>query len=209
MSFGIIWKRWRIILKKIKEIIAKNKKITVCVAAIICILIVAGISLLFFNGAADIKRSQNLLADAKKEIENLKKEISAPDRDTFITIDNKVVVGFVEIKGLDINYPVMNAFNDNTYNYSMCRTGNKMPWDIEGMTIYGIDSFTDSLNDMKDGEILIFEDLAGEKYEYRYDKNYTENKDDNNVKSHNDYGIKICNVEKDGKEKKCFWFVKK
>lgn len=196
-------------MKKVKELLTKNKKITVCAVGILCVLVVAGISLLFSNRAADIKRSQNLLADAKKEIENLKKEISAPDRDTFITIDNKVVVGFVEIKSLDINYPVMNAFNDNTYNYSMCRTGNKMPWDIEGMTIYGIDSFTDSLNDMKDGETLTFEDLAGEKHEYRYDKNYAENNADNNVKNYNDYGIKICNVDKNGKEKKCFWFVKK
>ena len=123
----------------------KNKKITVCAVAIVCVMIVAGITILFVNRTADIKRSQNLLADAKKEIENLKKEVPVLDRDTFITIDDKVVVGFVEIKGIDMTYPVINAFNDKTYNYSMCRTGNKMPWDIEGMTIYGIDSFTKSL----------------------------------------------------------------
>lgn len=196
-------------MKRIKEIITKNKKITVCAVAIICVLIVAGISLLSVSHAADIKRSQNLLADAKKEVENLKKEIPTLNRDTFITIDNKVVVGFVEIKGLDMNYPVINAFNDKTYNYSMCRTGNKMPWDIEGMTIYGIDSFTKSLNDLKDGDTLIFEDLSGEKYEYQYDKNYTEKNNKNNVKNYNDYGIKICNVEKNGKEIKCFWFIHK
>ena len=195
-----------------------NKKITVCAVAMICVLIVAGIILFVVNKtrfydtastAVDIKRSQNLLADAKEEMEDLKKEVSALDRDTFITIDNKVVVGFVEIKGLNMSYPVMNTFNDKTYNVSLCRTGDNMPWDIEGMTIYGIDSFTESLNNMKDGDTLIFEDLAGEKHEYRYDKNYTENNDDNNVKNYNDYGIKICNVEKDGKEKKCFWFVQK
>ena len=62
---------------------------------------------------------------------------------------------------------------------------------------------------MKDGKTLTFEDLAGEKHEYRYDKNYAENNADNNVKNYNDYGIKICNVDKNGKEKKCFWFVKK
>lgn len=208
MSFCVIQKR-RIILKKIKEIIIKNKKITVCAAAIICVLIVAGIGLLFVNRTADRKRSQNLLADSKKEIENLKKEISALDRDTFITIDNKVVVGFVEIEGLDMNYPVINAFNDKTYNYSLCRTGNKMPWDIEGMTIYGIDSFTKSFDDLQDGATLVFEDLAGEKYEYQYNKNYAEKKNKNNVKNYNDYGIKICNVEKDGKEKKYYWFVQK
>ena len=187
----------------------KNKKITVCAVAIVCVLIVTGIAILYVNRTVDIKRSQNLLTDAKEEIEDLKKEVSALDRDTFITIDNKVVVGFVEIKGLNMNYPVINAFNDKTCNYSLCRTGDNMPWDIEGMTIYGIDSFTESLNNMKDGDTLIFEDLAGEQYEYQYDKNYTENNDDNNVKNYNDYGIKICNVEKDGKEKKCFWFVQK
>lgn len=208
MSFCVIQKR-RIILKKIKEIIIKNKKITVCAAAIICVLIVAGIGLLFVNRTADRKRSQTLLVDSKKEIENLKKQISALDRDTFITIDNKVVVGFVEIEGLDMSYPVINAFNDKTYNYSLCRTGNKMPWDIEGMTIYGIDSFTKSFDDLQDGATLFFEDLTGKKYEYQYDKNYTEKNDKNNVKNYNDYGIKICNVEENGKEKKCFWFAKK
>lgn len=205
-------------MKKVKEIITKNKKITVRAVAIVCVLIVAGIILFVVNKnnfydtvstTVDIKRSQNLLTDAKEEIEDLKKEVSALDRDTFITIDNKVVVGFVEIKGLNMNYPVINAFNDKTCNYSLCRTGDNMPWDIEGMTIYGIDSFTESLNNMKDGDTLIFEDLAGEQHEYQYDKNYTENNDDSNVKNYNDYGIKICNVEKDGKEKKCFWFVQK
>ena len=196
-------------MKKIKEMSTKNKKITVCAAALICVLIVTGIVMFVSNRTADIKRSQNLLNDAKTEIENLKKEIPALDRNTFITIDNKVVVGFVEIKELNICYPVINAFNDNTYNYSLCRTGNSMPWDIEGMTIYGIDSFTESLNDMKDGQNLVFEDLAGEKHEYRYDKNYTENNRDNNIKNYNDYGIKICNVEKNGKEKKFFIFVQK
>ena len=196
-------------MKTIKGIMTKNKKITVCAVAIVCVMIVAGITILFVNRTADIKRSQNLLADAKKEIENLKKEVPVLDRDTFITIDDKVVVGFVEIKGNDMTYPVINAFNDKTYNYSMCRTGNKMPWDIEGMTIYGIDSFTKSFDDLKDGETLVFEDLAGEKHEYQYDKNYTEENNKNNVMNYNDYGIKICNVEDNGKEKKCFWFVKK
>lgn len=196
-------------MKKIKEIIIKNKKITVCAAAIICVLIVAGIGLLFVNRTADRKRSQTLLVDSKKEIENLKKQISALDRDTFITIDNKVVVGFVEIEGLDMSYPVINAFNDKTYNYSLCRTGNKMPWDIEGMTIYGIDSFTKSFDDLQDGATLFFEDLTGKKYEYQYDKNYTEKNDKNNVKNYNDYGIKICSVEKNGEEKMCYWFIQK
>ena len=196
-------------MKKIKEIIIKNKKITVCAVAIICVLIVASIGLLFVNRTADRKRSQNLLADTKKEIESLKKEISALDRDTFITIDNKVVVGFVEIEGLDINYPVINTFNDKTYNYSLCRTGNKMPWDIEGMTIYGIDSFTKSLDDLQDGATLVFEDLAGEKYEYQYDKNYVEKNKKSNIENYNDYGIKIWNVEKNGETKKCYWFIQK
>ena len=196
-------------MQKIKEIITKNKKVTVCTVAVICVLLVAGIILLVVNHAADIKRSQNLLADSKKEIENLKKEIPALDRDTFITIDNKVVVGFVEIQGLDMSYPVINAFNDKTYNYSLCRTGNKMPWDIEGMTIYGIDSFTKLLDDLQDGATLVFEDLAGKKYEYQYDKSYMEKNNKSNIENYNDYGIKICNVEKNGEEKKCYWFVQK
>ena len=72
-----------------------------------------------------------------------------------------------------------------------------MPWDIEGMTIYGIDSFTDALDEIKNGDKLIFEDLAGEKYEYKYEKDAE--KDKNKV---------ICKVDSEGKEKGYFLFVR-
>ena len=56
IKFGIIQKRWRMILKKIKEMSTKNKKITVCAAALICVLIVTGIVMFVANRTADIKR---------------------------------------------------------------------------------------------------------------------------------------------------------
>lgn len=83
------------------------------------------------------------------------------DRNTFITVDNKVVVGFISLPNKQIKYPVINTFNDNTNTYSLCRSGDKMPWDLEGMTIYGIDSFTRVLEDIESGEKLEFEDVTG------------------------------------------------
>lgn len=51
---------------------------------------------------------------------------------------------------------------------------------------------------------MIFEDLAGEKYEYKYEKDAEEDK--NKVI---DYGIKICKVDSEGKEKGYFLFVRR
>ena len=76
-----------------------------------------------------------------------------------------------------------------------------MPWDIEGMTVYGIDSFTDVLEQINDKEILVFEDVTGKKYEYEYQKEVKEKVVD--------YGIKICRVDESGKTSKEYWFVKK
>ena len=36
-----------------------------------------------------------------------------------------------------------------------------MPWDTEGMTVYGIAAFTKNLSELQVGDQLIFEDLAG------------------------------------------------
>ena len=76
-----------------------------------------------------------------------------------------------------------------------------MPWDIEGMTVYGIDSFTDVLDHINDKEMLVFEDVTGKKYEYEYQKEVKE--------KIVDYGIKICKVNESGKISKEYWFVKK
>lgn len=76
-----------------------------------------------------------------------------------------------------------------------------MPWDLEGMTIYGIDSFTRVLEDIESGEKLEFEDVTGKKYQYKYEKNIK--------KKVVDYGIKICSVDKEGEVNKEYWFVKK
>ncbi len=192
-------------MEKIKELLNKNKKITVMAAVTLCVLVVIAVALAATsgNGSGDRKRAKQLCDNAEKEIADMKEDVPKMDRDTFITIDDKVIVGFVEIPDKNIKYPVINVFDKNTYAYSLCRSGDGMPWDIEGMTIYGIDSFTDPLDEIKNGDRLIFEDLAGEKYEYKYEKDAVEDK--NKVI---DYGIKICKVDKEGKEKGYFWFAK-
>ena len=156
------------IMEKIKELLNKNKKITGIVAVTLCALVVIVVALAATggNGSGDRKRAKQLFDNAEKEIAHIKKDVPKMDRDTFITIDDKVIVGFVEIPDKNIRYPVINVFDKNTYAYSLCRSGDGMPWDIEGMTIFGIDSFTDALDEIKNGDKLIFEDLAGEKYEY-------------------------------------------
>ena len=75
-----------------------------------------------------------------------------------------------------------------------------MPWDLEGMTVYGIDSFTDVLGEMNDGEKLVFEDVAGKKYTYKYKEQIKEKAVD--------YGIRICKVNESGKISEEYWFVK-
>lgn len=192
-------------MDKIKKILNRNKKKAVLVAVVLCVLVIIAVVLVLNggNGSGDRKRAKQLYDNAEKEIDDIKKDVPKMDRDTFITIDDKVIVGFVEIPDKNIRYPVINVFDKNTYAYSLCRSGDGMPWDIEGMTIYGIDSFTDVLDEIKNGDKLIFEDLAGEKYEYEYEKDAE--KDKNKVI---DYGIKIRKVDSEGKEKGYFLFVR-
>ena len=181
----------------------KKDIITVIAVVAASVLIIAGVSFVISNrdGGADRKRAQKLSADVQEEIAALKEDIPEPDKDTFITVDNKVVVGSVEISSLNIKYPVLNTFNKNTAAYSLCRNGSSMPWDIEGMTIYGVDSFTEVLSELKAGDVMVFEDLAGEKSEYKYINN-----EEDNVNNVIDYGIEICNVDKSGKIKMRYMF---
>lgn len=187
-----------------KKLLNKNKKVTVMAAVTICALVVIVVALAFTggNGRDDRKRAKKLSDNAEKEIAEIKKDVPKMDRDTFITIEDKVVVGFVEIPDLSIRYPVINVFDKNTFTYSLCRRGDGMPWNIEGMTIYGIDSFTDALDKMKNGDKLIFEDLTGKKYQYKYEKEAGIDE-----KKVTDYGINICKVDKTGKEIKKFCFI--
>ena len=191
-------------MDKIKKFLNKNKKKAVLVAVVLCVLvIIAVVSVLNSgNGSGDRKRAKQLYDNAEKEIDDIKKDVPKMDRDTFITIDDKVIVGFVEIPSLNIRYPVINVFDKNTCTYSLCRNGDGMPWDIEGMTIYGIDSFTGNLGKMKNGDKLIFEDMTGKKYDYRYEKRTGDDE-----KKLTDYGINICEVDKNGKEIKKFCFI--
>lgn len=193
----------RITMEKIKEWIGKNRIASGIVAIAICVVIVGAVVyiVIYENGGADRKRATKLADAAVEEIASIKEKIPQMDRDTFITVDNKVVVGFVSIPDKNIKYPVINVFDKNTCSYSLCRQGENMPWDIEGMTVYGIDSFTDVLDHINDKEMLVFEDVTGKKYEYEYQKEVKE--------KIVDYGIKICKVNESGKISKEYWFVKK
>lgn len=190
-------------MEKIKVWIGKNRKVSGIVAIALCVIIVAVVACIIINenGSGDRKRATKLADAAVKEISSIKKDIPKMDRDTFITVDNKVVVGFISIPDKNIKYPVINVFDKNTYSYSLCRQGESMPWDIEGMTVYGIDSFTDVLDHINDKEMLVFEDVTEKKYEYEYQKVVKEKVVD--------YGIKICKVDESGKISKEYWFVKK
>lgn len=189
-------------MEKIKEWIEKNRKVSNIVAIALCMIIVVVVAWIIINGSGsgDRKRATKLANVAVKEIASIKSVIPKMDRDTFITVDNKVVVGFVSIPDKNIKYPVINVFDKNTCSYSLCRQGENMPWDIEGMTVYGIDSFTDVLDHINDKELLVFEDVTGKKYEYEYQKKVKEKVVD--------YGIKICMVDESGKISKEYWFVK-
>lgn len=179
----------------------KNRKVRGIVAIAICVILIIVVAWMIIkgSGSGDRKRATRLADAATKEISSIKEEIPQMDRDTFITVDDKVVVGFVSIPDKNIKYPVINVFDKTTCSYSLCRKGTNMPWDIEGMTVYGIDSFTDVLEQINDKEILIFEDVTGKKYEYEYRKKVKEKVVD--------YGIKICKVDESGNIRKEYSLV--
>lgn len=116
-------------MDKIKKILNRNKKKAVLVAVVLCVLVIIAVVLVLNggNGSGDRKRAKQLYDNAEKEIDNIKKDVPKMDRDTFITIDDKVIVGFVEIPDKNIRYPVINVFDKNTYAYSLCRSGDGMP----------------------------------------------------------------------------------
>jgi hypothetical protein len=189
------------ILMKIKiEKFLKNKK-SVCIAsAILVIIIMAGIGIgINMSGTADRNRASKLSKMATKEINDIKKSTPNMDRDTFIEVNEKVIVGFIKISELKMEYPVLNTYNRKNYDSSLCRVGTGMPWDTVGMIVYGIDSFTSPMKQMKYGTSMIFEDLAGKKYKYIYKKDSDRKAIDN--------GIKICTVDKDGNEKETYQFI--
>lgn len=183
----------------LNESIIKNK-ILVSILALCIIISIAAITLSLADGAKDRRDAGKLSQDVEREIKNIKSEISNMDRDTFVTVDDKVIVGFLEFPNNN-RYPVINVFDENTSSSSFCRQGANMPWDLEGMTIYGIKSFTKELEKIQDDFQLVFEDLAGEKYQYKYQKNPKEQVID--------YGIIIFMVDKEGNEKECYQFVRK
>ena len=81
---------------KIKiEKFLKNKK-SVCIAsAILVIIIMAGIGIgINMSGTADRSRASKLSKMATKEINDIKKSTPNMDRDTFIEVNEKVIVGF-------------------------------------------------------------------------------------------------------------------
>ena len=180
----------------------KNGKVRGIVAIAFCVVIISVVAWIIIkeSGSGDRRRATKLADVAVKEISSIKKDIPQMDRDTFITVDDKVVVGFISLPDENIKYPVINVFDKMTCSYSLCRQGTNMPWDIEGMTVYGIDSFTDVLEQIKEKEILIFEDVTGSQYQYQYQKKETENVVD--------YEIRICRVDESGKVEKEYRFVK-
>lgn len=189
-------------MNKVKETFKKNKRRSFIVIIAICLVIaIVVLYIAVGNGRSDRKRAKQLEKAVETEMLNIKKKIPKIDRDTFVTVGNKVVVGFVSLPNQEVKYPVINVFNDNTNTYSLCRNGEGMPWDINGMTIYGIDSFTKVFEKLEQGEKLEFKDLAGKKYEYSYEKKAKEKAVD--------YSITICNVSKKGDINKKYLFVEK
>ena len=115
-----------------------------------------------------------------------------PDRDTFLSVEGKVVVGFLQIPSQNTEYAILNTFDANTASFSLCRDGTSMPWDTEGMTVYGIAAFTKNLSELQVGDQLIFEDLAGTQYHYQYIEKSEEVID---------HGIQIISSDKNKNEK--------
>lgn len=178
----------------------KKRNVTLLIVAGVLILLIVAV-VIATAGSRDHRRAEKLLDQAQKAQKELAEYVENPDRDTFLTVDQKVVVGYLQIPSLDRKYAVLNTFDENTAEYSLCRDGSKMPWDVEGMTVYGIASFTGELEGLTEGEELIFEDLAGETYSYQY---VMEDKE-----KVIDHGIQIISSDKKKNEKEIYQFVKK
>lgn len=181
----------------------KDRKISRAVPVLIlAAAVLAVIAAVFLtSGIRQREKAAELLEAARQEQQQVAEHVEHPDRDTYLTVDGKVVVGFVKIPSLSIEYAVLNTFDKRTAACSPGMDGRTMPWDAEGMTIYGIRSFTGALKKLEAGEELIFEDLAGEEYSYQY---VTETKE-----KVIDHGIRIVCVEKDKKERAAYQFVQK
>ena len=85
-----------------------NKKIKYFTIGILFIIIVVLFTVVE-NGTGDRKRAKKLEKAAENEIVSIKKKIPKMDRNTFITVDNKVVVGFISLPNKQIKYPVINT----------------------------------------------------------------------------------------------------
>ena len=127
----------------------------------------------------------------------MKENVKNPDRDTFLSVEGKVVIGFLQIPSQNTEYAILNTFDANTASFSLCRDGTSMPWDTEGMTVYGIAAFTKNLSELQVGDQLIFEDLAGTQYHYQYIEKSEEVID---------HGIQIISSDKNKNEKTTFQF---
>ena len=156
----------------------------------------AAVTCLHF-GIQDQKRAARLLDEAKQEREILLENVKNPDRDTFLSVEGKVVVGFLQIPSQNTEYAILNTFDANTASFSLCRDGTFMPWDTEGMTVYGIAAFTKNLSELQVGDQLIFEDLAGTQYHYQYIEKSEEVID---------HGIQIISSDKNKNERTTFQF---
>lgn len=163
---------------------------------VLLLLGAAAVTCLHF-GIQDQKRAARLLDEAKQEREILLENVKNPDRDTFLSVEGKVVVGFLQIPSQNTEYAILNTFDANTASFSLCRDGTSMPWDTEGMTVYGIAAFTKKLSELQGGDQLIFEDLAGTQYHYQYIEKSEEVID---------HGIQIISSDKNKNEKTTFQF---
>ena len=151
---------------------------------VLLLLGAAAVTCLHF-GIQDQKRAARLLDEAKQE------------REIFLSVEGKVVVGFLQIPSQNTEYAILNTFDANTASFSLCRDGTSMPWDTEGMTVYGIAAFTKNLSELQVGDQLIFEDLAGTQYHYQYIEKSEEVID---------HGIQIISSDKNKNEKTTFQF---
>lgn len=176
-----------------------SRAVPVLIAAAVVIAVIAAVFLT--SGMRKREKAAELLQAARQEQQQVAEHVEHPDRDTYLTVDGKVVVGFIKIPSLSIEYAVLNTFDEHTASCSPGMEGTTMPWDAEGMTIYGIRSFTGALKKLEAGAELVFEDLAGEEYSYQY---ITETKE-----KVIDHGIRIVCAEKDKKEREAYQFVQK
>lgn len=104
------------------------------------------------------------------------------------------VIGLIEIKAININYPIISSYNDDLLKIAPCRFFGPMPNEVGNLCIAGHNynsyKFFSKLKNLSIGDIISIYDLSGEKTDYSVYNSYETDYNDLNCISQDTNGKK-------------------